>query len=619
MTDLIALGAAGVRAYARGLEVVGDNVANAESPGYVRRTIRPSAARAGSGTPLSRDLAAAGGVDPGIATRAYDALKAKAARNAGGDAARLDARADGLTRLQATVGGDTARLDGALGGFYDGARDLAANPRSTAARTTFLDRADQAAAAFRGAADSIDGLQRDLTATTEAATREVNGLTTALAAVNVELARASGSRTTGGAAANALLDERDRLLTALGGFVRIGVTEGTGGVVTVTAGEGPAAPALVERGGATRIAVRDGANGAELVLDPEHDARAFRLPASGTLSGLIEAARAAREVLASLDALARRFADAANLVHMGGVDATGADGGTLFATRTLAVEPSLANAGEASVRVDIADGATPSDGYILRRTGSDWTLARADGSGPVTGPGPLTLDGVTVTPGTGARDGDTFVLAARDGARGIALRSLSAAQVAVSARWLGDAAASNAGTGRLTLTRADTAAGLPPLGAYTLRATASGFDVVDAGGAPLGSYPAGTSIDGAGFAFRIDGTPAVGDVFRITRATATSADSGNVRDLLASRDTGIESDLDATVAGLASRLSETLRIGEAATALASDAMRTQDAVSGVDLDAEAAELTRLQAAYKASAQVMATARALFDELLQVVR
>ncbi|TRW16679.1 FlgK family flagellar hook-associated protein [Glacieibacterium frigidum] len=619
MTDLIALGAAGVRAYARGLEVVGDNVANAESPGYVRRTITPASARAGPGTPLSRDLASAGGVDPGIATRAYDALKAKAARNAGGDAARLDARADWLTRLQATVGGDTARLDGALGGFYDGAQDLAANPRSTAARTIFLDRADQAAAAFRGAAESIDGLQSDLAAATEAATSEVNGLTTSLAAVNVELKRASGSRTTGGAAANALLDERDRLLAALSGFVRIGVTEGKGGVVTVTAGDGPAAPALVDGGTATRIAVRDGANGAELVLDPGHDARAIRLPASGTLSGLIEAARAGREILASLDTLAARFAEAANSIHAGGVDATGADGGTLFATRSLGVVPGAANAGDASVRVEIADGATLGDGYVLRRAGSGWMLARADGSGTVSGTATLTLDGVTVTPGAGARDGDSFALVARDGAGGIALRPLSAAQVAVSARWLGDGAASNAGTGRLTVTLDDSAAGLPAIGAYALRATAGGFDVLDTGGAVLGSYPTGAAVAGAGFSFRVDGAPAVGDTFRIVRAGASSADSGTVRDLLASRDVGIEDDLDATVAGLASRLSETLRLGEAASALASDAKRAQDAVSGVDLDAEAAELTRLQAAYKASAQVMATARALFDELLAVAR
>lgn len=619
MTDLIALGAAGVRAYARGLEVVGDNVANAESPGYVRRTITPAAARAGPGTPLSRDLASAGGVDPGIATRAYDALKAKAARNAGGDAARLTARADWLTRLQATVGGDTARLDGALGGFYDGAQDLAANPRSTAARTIFLDRADQAAAAFRGAAESIDGLQRDLAAGTEAATNEANGLTTALAAVNVDLRRASGSRTTGGAAANALLDERDRLLAALSGLVRIGVTEGKGGVVTVTAGDGPAAPALVDGGTATRIAVRDGANAAELVLDPGHDARAIRLPASGTLSGLIEAARAGRDVLASLDSLAARFADAANIIHAGGVDATGADGGTLFATRNLAVVPGAANAGDASVQVGIADGATLAEGYVLRRAGNAWTLARADGSGLVGGPGALTLDGVTVTPGAGAHDGDSFVLTARDGAGDIALRPLSAAQVAVSARWLGDAAASNAGTGRLTVTLDATATGLPALAAYALRATAGGFDVLDAGGAILGSYPIGAAVAGAGFSFRIDGATVVGDAFRIGRATATSADSGTVRALLASRDAGIEGDLDAIVAGLASRLSETLRLGEAATALASDATRAQDAVAGVDLDAEAAELTRLQAAYKASAQVMATARALFDELLAVAR
>ena len=50
-----------------------------------------------------------------------------------------------------------------------------------------------------------------------------------------------------------------------------------------------------------------------------------------------------------------------------------------------------------------------------------------------------------------------------------------------------------------------------------------------------------------------------------------------------------------------------------------DANSAADAISGVDLDREAADLTRLQVAYRANAQVMAAARDLFDTLLGVLR
>ena len=79
--------------------------------------------------------------------------------------------------------------------------------------------------------------------------------------------------------------------------------------------------------------------------------------------------------------------------------------------------------------------------------------------------------------------------------------------------------------------------------------------------------------------------------------------------------TVLETSLDASVAGIASRLAETDRLAAAALSVSEDAARARDAVSGVDLDREAAELTRLQVAYRANAQVIAAAKALFDTLL----
>ena len=40
MSDLLSVGASGLRAYGRALSNVGDNIANAQTPGYARRTTR---------------------------------------------------------------------------------------------------------------------------------------------------------------------------------------------------------------------------------------------------------------------------------------------------------------------------------------------------------------------------------------------------------------------------------------------------------------------------------------------------------------------------------------------------------------------------------------------------
>ena len=56
---------------------------------------------------------------------------------------------------------------------------------------------------------------------------------------------------------------------------------------------------------------------------------------------------------------------------------------------------------------------------------------------------------------------------------------------------------------------------------------------------------------------------------------------------------------------------------DALTVVKDQAVEARDAVSGVNLDQEAADLIRFQQAYQASAQVMQVASRLFDSILQV--
>ena len=622
MSDLLSIGAAGIRAYQAALSAVGDNVANADTIGYVRRTVTLATGPTGAGSPYSRDLTGSAGVIAGALGRATDALQLVAARNASGDAARLVARSNWQTRLQTVVTGSD--IDTRIGGFFDAATDLAAAPTSTAAGAIFLDRAGQAASGFAAVGTALSGLSADIEAAADSVTGEVNAITAALAGVNDELRRTQA----GGAAANGLLDQRDKLLAELGDRVRIDVTTSDRGTVTVRLGGG-AAPTLVpENGAAVRIAVRDGPSGAELVLDPTHRVEVVRLPASGTLAGLLEASRQVTAARGEIDALATRFGGAINAWAVAGTDALGDAGTLLFNTAGLSVRSGKANAGSAGIDVTIADGAALAPGgYRLLKDASGWTLSRADGTASVTGAGAITLDGVTIRPGAGAKDGDGWFLDPAGGAIGLSLRPIGPDRLPVADRFVTDKAAGNIGDGAIILDTDPAAAAFAPQPPYRITVNTTGdAEITDiATGALLLTAPiAGGRIVGAGFEITFTGKPVAGDSFRILASGAGSSSNGNalklgqVRAAVGPGGT-MEASLDASFARIGSGLAETNRLKATALAVKADTALAADAVSGVDLDREAAELTRLQTAYRANAQVIAAARDLFDVLIGIAK
>jgi flagellar hook-associated protein 1 FlgK len=627
MTDLLGIGASGVRAYQAALSVTADNVANADTENYSRRSLTLISAPIGAGTIFTRDAGSGGGVIAGVVSRAYDQLKTNAARVAAGDHERLAARSDWLTRLQASVTGSA--LDARLGGFFDAGVDLAAAPTSAAARTIFLDRADQTANSFVSLGSDLARIKGEIDTAVTATTTEINAITAGLVRINDEMRRTQA----GGAAVNGLLDNRDALLAALGERLRVNVSAAANGTVTIRVGSGSDGPVLVpDRGNAVRVGVDTSGDITQLVLDPTHSAVSTRLPASGSLAGLTEARREVAATQFAIDALATRFGDAVNDWAQQGSDALGDAGTPLFSTTMIAITTGVANAGSAGIETMLADGATPApDGYRLVREDSGWTLARIDGTASVSGPGPLLLDGLTVRPGAGAKTGDNWRLDPVGGALGLALRPVGPQRLAVADRYVSDAAAGNKGDARLVAgpdAGATGFAGVPSL-RITVTAFAAGSGTAEISDIATGTVVAtvaldGSRITGTGFGFSLVGTPQVGDSFRLLASGAGSNDNGNARALAQVRDASaagstLETSLDTSLAGIASRLAETNRLAETAQAVRDDSARARDAVSGVDINQEAAELTRLQAAYRANAQVIAAARDMLDTLFGIAR
>ena len=146
---------------------------------------------------------------------------------------------------------------------------------------------------------------------------------------------------------------------------------------------------------------------------------------------------------------------------------------------------------------------------------------------------------------------------------------------------------------------------------------------------------AGGNFVNYGFDFDIEGTPALGDTFTVEANEGGIDDNRNGllladiqnsnivrRNVDGSADnnhqtvnqayTGLVSDI-----GVVTGQAQTN--GAAFTALAEQSEAWYESLSGVNLDEEAANLLRFQQSYAASAQVLATARSVFDTLLSAAR
>lgn len=128
------------------------------------------------------------------------------------------------------------------------------------------------------------------------------------------------------------------------------------------------------------------------------------------------------------------------------------------------------------------------------------------------------------------------------------------------------------------------------------------------------------------YSFEISGYPAAGDSFSIDYNLNGSSDNRNAVAMNALRlenlvggNMTLEESYSRLVAGVGARTASLRINSEASQSLLSQAQANRDAVSGVNLDEEAANLIRFEQAYNASAQVIAIARSLFDSLLSAVR
>lgn len=320
MTDLMSIGASGLRAYRDALGTTSDNIANAQTAGYVRRTVQLAETPGSGDMVLYRSATSPSGVLVQGVQRSIDQWLVEDSRVSIGGADRASTRLQWLQASERALDDGQSGVGQSLTTMFNAADALASDPSNTAARSTFLADVSATTDAFRQTAAQLQSVASGIATSAQTGVDQVNSDITALQRVNEGLLRARDSSTNQAS----LLDERDQLLDSLSGALPIAVTLDSHGAATVQVGT-KNGPALLDGGTVGKLGLSVAADG-QLSLDVGGTAIT---PISGSLSGLTSAASHVVDQRSSLDQLASQFASDINGAHAAGTDANGNPGGPL--------------------------------------------------------------------------------------------------------------------------------------------------------------------------------------------------------------------------------------------------------------------------------------------------
>ena len=337
MIDLLSQGASSLRAYQAAMNTTSENIANANTDGYTRRTTQLNELAA-----TNDGLTTGLGVTVSGLSRASDELRNTEVRSTGSDLARTQASVTWLQRIDSALS-DTKVAD-RLTAFFGSAQSLAADPSSTPARSAMLSAAQQAADAFTAAGSALDAAARELDANVDASVAGLNNLSQALASVNLSLGRTQANS----AAKAQLLDQRDSLLEQMSAITDMSAQFDDLGRATIRAG-GVNGAVLVQPGASVTISAAHNDAGVYAFKVSQGGVSRSLVPQGGTLAGYSESARRIADAKSTLDKTANDFATGVNAVQARGADLSGNPGAPIFAMD--------AEGGTANMTVVLADPA----------------------------------------------------------------------------------------------------------------------------------------------------------------------------------------------------------------------------------------------------------------------
>ena len=563
MTDLLSIGVSALLANQVGLASVGQNIANANNENYSRQETIFSALGSESGSFFSGQGVLAQG-----SRRLYDGYLVNQLRYSTSQLTESQALNNYTTDLGNLIGDTTTGLSNQIQDFFNAFQEASSNASSVTARATILSAANALKDRFSSVNQQFINQYTQLNGSISSINTQVNGLTDQLAKINGQL------QTIGAKDAlsqpNDVLDARDKILLQLSGLLDIKVVTEANGVANTYLTSGESLVVGNQSAILTTIASADPLR-PDLVLKKGSQQTTITTHiSSGTLGGLLSYRDITlKDFDNSLQTLATNLIASVNAQHAKGLTLNNKLGGAFFRASTDST----------------ADLFT-----VVVTDRDDVALAQ-----------PVVSAAATANTGSGIISQPTII----DTSTNFFDATNKALRPPLLIRF----------TSATTYNILDNTNPLAPVTLLPKSSTVGLTFTPGSNNNIFASASGGTGLF-TGYQSVLSGTPAAGDTFSISYNTNGFLDNRNAISL---------SDLQSTTlngySALVFAVNSVAHAAESAQASAdtlfNKAKNDHQSLSGVNLDEEAAQLTKYQQTFNAAAQLIAISRTMIDDLLKI--
>ncbi|WP_429069546.1 FlgK family flagellar hook-associated protein [Aeromonas dhakensis] len=664
-SDLLGIGTSGVMAQQRLLQTTSNNIVNVNSQGYVReRTlIYTNANGLGTGDMLTERVINA--YAQGEVRRDTSAFYASSTRY------------QQLANTDTLLGDTSNSVGAAISSYFEGFHTANEAPADISGRKTTLSGLSSMVNRFHTLSAQLDKQTDTINTTIEDEAKRVNSLINSINDLNQAIIRTQGTPEEN----LMLFDQRDEAIRQLSEKMEIRTVPQDNGSMLVNMSTGHSLVLNGSVAQLSVVPGNPDARESELqlVMDPNKVALNDK-DIGGGIGGLFSARNDLEPAKRELGQLAAAMADAMNQQNRLGMDLDNELGGDLFSLGTSDGLPYSQNTGNATAKVSFVPGkgteVTTFDYEVQFSSATGYEVFSVDKDGNRTSLATGTTPPATVQvaghgiqfdlSGTPAAGDRILLQPTKRAAAGLDQLVTRAEDLALASPLKADKGKNNFGSGEIKLNGiTNTGAGsgfgtnsLDPASPQVVKIDGSGnYQVYAADGTTLiGVAPASskgqnlmaalenplggpkvyaTPTQTPGYEFSITGKVEANDSFTLSYNTDGFADNANGlalaelqnKDLVRkSSNAGTSNDkmtfneaYSSLVTGVGNTTSQAKSQLKADETKLTQSRGIFESVSGVSLEEEAANLIRYQQSYAASAQIVSTAKTIFDTLLSSVR
>jgi flagellar hook-associated protein 1 FlgK len=413
--SLINTAMSGLNAAQVALSTVSNNISNYNVAGYNRQT----AILAQNGGMSTMSGFIGNGVTVTSVNREYNQFITNQLRGAQSQAGAQNAYFEKISQIDNLLASKTNTLSTNMQDFFSNLENLVSNAGDDAARQTVLGKANGLVNQFNNTDKYLRDMDSGVNQQLSDSANQINSYSQQIAKLNDEITRLRGS----GGEPNALLDQRDQLVTELNQVVGVQVMQQDGDAYTVSFANGLT---LVQGSNAYQVeAVPSIGDPSRLTIGYNRGNGVSEVPegqiTSGSVSGVLkfrsESLDSARNQLGQL---ALAMADSFNQQHRAGFDLNGDAGTDFFSFGGGRVVDNSRNAGDAALSVSYTDTSkVKANDYRVEFDGSNWQVSRLPDNVKVnatasvdatTGKPTLSFDGLKVDIDGTAQKNDSFTV-----------------------------------------------------------------------------------------------------------------------------------------------------------------------------------------------------------------